>query len=249
MQWFYEQEGSSQGPVSSQELLGLAQTGAINGSTPVWSEGMMTWEPLDNVHVPSAQNDEHDASRGKVFCTQCGTAVDANQSLSLFNTVVCAECKPLFLHRLKEGVVAPGSLRLASFMARAAARIIDWFILMVANWLFMALYAVGMNALNAANLYLLFTLILWFLQIGCAAAYEIVFLGRYAATPGKMLCRIKVVRSDGSRLSWGRATGRHFANMLTGMTLFIGYLLAAFDARRRALHDMICDTRVVLRTR
>jgi uncharacterized RDD family membrane protein YckC len=27
--------------------------------------------------------------------------------------------------------------------------------------------------------------------------------------------------------------------------LFIGYLMAAFDDQKRALHDRICDTRVV----
>jgi len=33
--------------------------------------------------------------------------------------------------------------------------------------------------------------------------------------------------------------------MLSGMTLGIGYILAAFDAEKRGLHDMICDTRVI----
>ena len=38
-----------------------------------------------------------------------------------------------------------------------------------------------------------------------------------------------------------------FAEMLSGMILGIGYLMAAFDDEKRALHDRICDTRVVRR--
>ena len=93
--------------------------------------------------------------------------------------------------------------------------------------------------------FMLFTLLLYAIQIGTSATYEIVFVARFAATPGKMACGLKVFRADGAALGWGRATARFFANMLNGFTLGIGYLLAAFDAEKRALHDMVCDTRVV----
>ena len=75
--------------------------------------------------------------------------------------------------------------------------------------------------------------------------YAVFFLGRFAATPGKMACGLLVVRADGSALTYPRAAGRHFADMLSGITLCIGYLIAAFDLEKRALHDHICDTRVV----
>ena len=29
------------------------------------------------------------------------------------------------------------------------------------------------------------------------------------------------------------------------MILMIGYIMAGFDSEKRALHDMICDTRVI----
>jgi uncharacterized RDD family membrane protein YckC len=31
------------------------------------------------------------------------------------------------------------------------------------------------------------------------------------------------------------------------ITLYIGFLMAAFDAQKRSLHDRICDTRVIRR--
>lgn len=66
-----------------------------------------------------------------------------------------------------------------------------------------------------------------------------------AATPGKMLIGIKVVRSDGESLSFLRALARYFATIPSTLLLGIGYLMAGFTARKQALHDMICDTVVV----
>jgi uncharacterized RDD family membrane protein YckC len=60
-----------------------------------------------------------------------------------------------------------------------------------------------------------------------------------------MACGIKVVRPDGDRVSYARALGRYFAEILSGLILAIGYIMAAFDSEKRALHDHICSTRVV----
>ena len=79
------------------------------------------------------------------------------------------------------------------------------------------------------------------------ATYEVCFLGRFGATPGKMVCRLRVVGPDHTRLTYTRALARHFAGMLSLLTLLIGYLIAAFDSEKRALHDHICNTRVVCR--
>ena len=83
------------------------------------------------------------------------------------------------------------------------------------------------------------------LQYGIPAAYETWFVGKYAATPGKMACKLKVVVEDSSQVTYLRSLGRHFAKLLSGMILAIGFLMAAFDEEKRALHDRICETRVV----
>jgi uncharacterized RDD family membrane protein YckC len=56
-----------------------------------------------------------------------------------------------------------------------------------------------------------------------------------------------VVTADGGRVSYLRALGRYFAKMLSGFTCLIGYIIAAFDGQKRALHDHICNTRVVFK--
>ena len=82
-------------------------------------------------------------------------------------------------------------------------------------------------------------------NIGLGVVYTTYFLGKYAATPGKMACGLKVVTSDGEKVSYARALGRHFAEWLNVFTLWIGYIMAAFDEEKRTLHDRICDTRVI----
>jgi uncharacterized RDD family membrane protein YckC len=67
------------------------------------------------------------------------------------------------------------------------------------------------------------------------------------ATLGKQALGLRIVRADGAQLSFGRATARHFLKiMITPLVPFaIGYLMAGFTARKRALHDVLADTLVI----
>jgi len=67
------------------------------------------------------------------------------------------------------------------------------------------------------------------------------------ATVGKMALGLKVTDLEGRRLSFARATGRHFAKYVSNLTLLIGYIMAGFTQRKQALHDIIAGT-VVQRT-
>jgi uncharacterized RDD family membrane protein YckC len=60
-----------------------------------------------------------------------------------------------------------------------------------------------------------------------------------------MALGLKLVRSDGERLSAGRIIGRYFSEWLSAIILCIGYIMVAFDEEKQALHDRICDTRVI----
>jgi uncharacterized RDD family membrane protein YckC len=67
----------------------------------------------------------------------------------------------------------------------------------------------------------------------------------YQATLGKMALGLKVTDLEGRRISFARATGRHFAKILSGLMFFIGFIMAGFTQRKQALHDMIAGTLVV----
>ena len=64
------------------------------------------------------------------------------------------------------------------------------------------------------------------------------------ATVGKMALGLIVTDLEGRRISFLRATGRHFAKFISTMILLIGYIMAGFTDRKQALHDMIAGTLV-----
>ncbi|MDX6593454.1 MAG: hypothetical protein QOJ13_2650 [Gaiellales bacterium] len=68
-----------------------------------------------------------------------------------------------------------------------------------------------------------------------------------SATLGRRALGIKVTDVEGNRITFARATGRYFAKILSALTLLIGYIMAAFTARKQALHDLIAGTLVVNR--
>ena len=69
----------------------------------------------------------------------------------------------------------------------------------------------------------------------------------WQATLGKRAMSIVVIGPNGERISFARATGRHFAKYVSAFILFIGYIMAAFTPRKQALHDMMAETFVIQR--
>ena len=69
----------------------------------------------------------------------------------------------------------------------------------------------------------------------------------WQATVGKRVMGLVVTDEDGVRLSFMRATARHFSKILSQLPLFAGYLLVFFTARRQALHDKVARTLVIRR--
>lgn len=65
------------------------------------------------------------------------------------------------------------------------------------------------------------------------------------ATLGRMALGIRVTDLNGNRIGFGRATGRYFAKILSALILGIGFLMAAFTAKKQALHDIPAGTLVV----
>jgi len=68
------------------------------------------------------------------------------------------------------------------------------------------------------------------------------------ATVGKMAMGLRVVTSQGQRLSFMNATGRYFAKFISAIILGIGFIMIAFTDKKRGLHDIIADT-LVIKTR
>ncbi len=66
-------------------------------------------------------------------------------------------------------------------------------------------------------------------------------------TYGKQFMGLRVTGLGGEPISFGQATGRHFAKFLSTFALMVGFLVAAVTRKKQALHDMVAGTLVVRR--
>ena len=70
----------------------------------------------------------------------------------------------------------------------------------------------------------------------------------WQGTLGKKALGLIVTDLEGRPVTFGRASGRFFSKIITGLIpLGIGYMLAGFTAKKQALHDMIASCLVLRR--
>lgn len=81
--------------------------------------------------------------------------------------------------------------------------------------------------------------------VAAALYYNLQESSAHQATLGKRALGIKVTDLEGGRLTRSQALGRWFAAALSYLTLYIGFLMAAFTRRKQALHDIVASTLVV----
>lgn len=75
--------------------------------------------------------------------------------------------------------------------------------------------------------------------------YALLESSAWQATIGKKTLGLEVTDMAGHRISFGRATGRFFGKIISGMILWIGYIMAGFTAQKQALHDMMAGCLVM----
>lgn len=84
---------------------------------------------------------------------------------------------------------------------------------------------------------LAFAVLLWI-------SYFVGLLAAGGQTVGKRIMGLRVVRTDGSRLT-GRRSFRRFVGYALALPLFWGYLIVLLDNRRQAFQDHFADTFVI----
>jgi uncharacterized RDD family membrane protein YckC len=188
---------------------------------------------------------------GAQFCSNCGAAMN---SAAVAAPVSAAGTLPpqaaAYAAAPSYPAVSTGA-RYGGFWIRVVAAIIDAIIVRVVvapigimfggmNWL------AGMGGgLPHMGVALLGSGITFLLVVAGGWLYE-AFLesSSYQATLGKMIFGMKVTDLQGNRISFARATGRHFAKILSTMILFIGFIMVGFTERKQGLHDMLAGTLV-----
>lgn len=193
--------------------------------------------------IPPAGEDRSSGS-----CAVCKGRFAQSQMVRFGDKLVCASCKPTYVQMLAMGMGNSGDLRYAGFWIRFGAKFIDGIILWVVNFVISMGTTLLISTQKSPQMAVAAAIINVVIQFGIGIAYNIYFLtGNNQATPGKMACGLKVVTAEGDRITPGRAVGRYFSELLSGMILMIGYIMAAFDDEKRTLHDRICNTRVVFK--
>jgi len=178
------------------------------------------------------------------YCSECGQPWPSEELARFGDRLICSNCKIAYTQKLREGVASTATFAYAGFWIRFVAALIDGVILFVAGVVVQLGFA-PMTRSGRMDLMLMALGAEYLISMAIGATYEGLFVSRFGATPGKMALDLKVVRPDGGPISLGRAVGRYFAKIVSGIILMIGYIMAGFDAQKRALHDMICDTRVI----
>jgi uncharacterized RDD family membrane protein YckC len=137
----------------------------------------------------------------------------------------------------------------AGFWVRVGAYLLDGLVILAAAILYYATFA-----LIVAGLYgTLGAGVIGIAILGWLGAFVAVWFyfsiqesSRTQATLGKRWMGIYVTDRQGQKPSFGRATGRYFAQILTRLIPFaIGYLMVIFTAQKQALHDMLAGTVVL----
>jgi uncharacterized RDD family membrane protein YckC len=274
MDWYYADAGESVGPVSDEQLQELVTSGKITGESLVWHEGMAEWQTYASVQGAPAASGEAEAPEAPAgrklslkrdsgpsaspsasrdqTCAECGKTFPTADMVQYESSWVCATCKPVFFQRLREGADTPWDLDYAGFWIRAGAKILDWIILSILSFVVqLVVFGIVLGAAAASNgsaneaAAIVANLVSSLVQMVIGIGYVTFFVGKFAATPGKMACGLKIVTAEGERVTYLRAFARYWAEIISGLICGIGYIIAAFDDEKRTLHDHICSTRVV----
>lgn len=167
------------------------------------------------------------------FCHRCGAAMP--------DMTIAPQLKPL-----------PWIAQYATFWERTGAMVIDWVVVnslvwptsFVIGWILTASRRmIGIRAHDAGFASGFLAVVLWIVADWLYASFML--SSPRQATIGKQWMRLKVTNSEGARISFIQATGRHFAKFLSTFMLLGGFAMAAFTKKRQALHDVAADTVVI----
>src|SRR5215510_9496180 len=129
----------------------------------------------------------------QTICAECGGVFAVENTIHYGNVDVCSGCKPVFMQKLAEGAsVKTGEFQYAGFWIRFLALFVDG--LVIGTMQIIAALASGFTFLQMIGIQprgtLAATVALVAMQYVIAALYEILMIGRFSATLGKMACGI-----------------------------------------------------------
>ena len=225
--WYVLVDNKALGPHSGHDVKAMIERGTIGPRASLAKVGAQGWTPIGDVPAFASL-----LGRGGVAS---GLAVGP----------------PRHVPTAASYASDPHGVHFAGFWIRAAAYIIDSIVqsvvIFVVSLIIGAIvgFAAGAagNAQSAASLAGGLAIVA---ELVIVLTYQAIFVsGSWQATPGKRLCGIHIIRVDGRKIGVGLALGRYLAYLVSALTLYIGFMMAGWTNQKKALHDIICDTRVI----
>jgi uncharacterized RDD family membrane protein YckC len=253
--YFVDAQGQQQGPVSVAILVGHARQGRVRPDSLVWREGWTDWQPLAIAAEELGLNPTPPAGSASAAAPAAAPA----RTVPAAEVATAARVSPYAPSAARLDVEAAwsagGDIVYAGFLRRWAAFFVDSMVVVVAFYILLFALMMLFAGLNLAvpfdedafaeggSLVALAVYPVWF---GIAGLYYALMESSASqATLGKMALGIKVTDGDGRRLGFAHALGRWFAAALSYLTFYIGFFMAGFTERKRALHDLVASTLVV----
>jgi uncharacterized RDD family membrane protein YckC len=204
--------GAQLGPWSESEITGRLASGELSANDLCWTEGMADWQPLGTrFQSPVA--------------TPAPSAATINPYAAPASNVLRASSTPLGEH--------PG------FWRRVVAHIIDSIVMNIASAMGGFVVGISMASLGIRDEFALQMtgggvgiLVSWLYYASMESSAS-------QGTLGKMALGIMVTDLNGERISFGRASGRYFGQIVSALTLGIGFLMCAWTEKKQCLHDMM----------
>lgn len=168
---------------------------------------------------------------GSSFCSSCGNAISAGSDAS-------------------DTPNSAAGYRKAGFGRRLTAYMIDYLLLSALTLILFSLFGVagdyrrgysGLEAYQAmagSGGFGIASISIAWLYFGLMETIR-------SASIGKLILGLRVVDDEGCMISFGKATGRFFSKILSGLILGIGFLIMLTDANKETLHDSITKTQVI----
>ncbi len=211
-------DGREYGPVSLDDLHAWIHAGRVEVGTPTLRSDLATWKPADDY---------------------VELRFDLNQALKQRELEESTQAIPA------EGTaVAVGN---AGFFLRSCAWVLDWFVLYTVGMVLNS--ALGWKQPETVTAQFFSTPLFWkimALDVALSFAYTVFFVASSGATPGKLMLGLRIVSVSGERIGFGRALARWLGEFVSVMTFGVGYLMVVWHPERRALHDLIAGTKVVV---
>jgi len=232
------------GPFTRAQIAEKLQSGAVSLDDLAFIEGLSQWTPLR-----------------EVLATVDAPAVPAPAPVVAPPSTVPA-------YSYAATMQPPGHVAYAGFWLRFVAYMIDSIIISIPVTIIAIILGVVMGgasvmmgaashsdgnsdagqAMGAAMGlgFVLMELVIWIAVMVIAWLYFAKMeSGPGQATYGKRILGLRVTNLAGERIGFGQASGRFFGKIVSGMTFYIGFIMAGFTERKQALHDLIAGTLVV----